>query len=265
MYRAIPFLIEAWYDAVQKQFGPSSEGDTQPTYLKTHEQEFQPRLPQDIKPSLFPWCFHAVTGGSGELKDSIYSMTGRLQVYKATISMGILTMARPEQTPAEQYRISNPYFGEARAALWHKMLREGIAEVPSQLYRFFPTAAEIHAWSQAPFDNDGRRGLYDKHGDLLVDSPLLDAGGNRLPVDALPSVMDLGAYIDDYMNLMYKPAQGFETNHLIPPRDDFAILAWSSHGFQVLNHPIHREVAPHDTRLIKVWQFNYEFDIQECF
>ena len=43
----------------------------------------------------------------------------------------------------------------------------------------------------------------------------------------------------------------------------FIVRRWKANGINVLNHAIHREVAPDDTRLIKVWQINFQFEIVE--
>ena len=64
------------------------------------------------------------------------------------------------------------------------------------------------------------------------------------------------------MNAYYKPAYGLVTAEFMDANEPFSVPLWYSHGFRVLNHAIHRQVAPNDSQLIKVWQFNYIFTIQ---
>ena len=94
--------------------------------------------------------------------------------------------------------------------------------------------------------------------DVISNAAFLEGIAN-----AVPGALDLTGVITSYLYTNYNP-EIMEAGS-VPDWVYFDVPSWDAGGFEVLNHAIHREVAPDDTRLIKVWQINFTFEVLEVY
>lgn len=233
MYKSIGVVKERLFEVIDEKFGnPSSPNSLHAPLLRTHERSFIPRLPTEIVPDLFPWAYHEVTDASAERDTGEFVRFGRDAWYTATITFVIIGMGpKTEDKSPFDTVVTNPAFLPA-----------------------FVTARDT--------DPNSRR--YRKP----------TAWWDAIEVGKEPGVLDIAGQVTGYMQEYYQSPMGQpgsgaglidnEADSVpLELRGTFTVPRWKANGLNVLNHAIHREVAPQDTRLIKVWQINFQFDILE--
>ena len=233
MYKSIGVVKDRLFEVIDEKFGnPSSPNSLHAPMLRTHERGFIPRLPTEIVPRLFPWAYYEVTDASPQKDTGEFARLGRDAWYTTTIAFMVITMgAKVEDQSPFDTAMTNPAFLPA-------FITARNTDPNSRQYRK-PTA-----WWDA-----------------------IEEGKE-------PGVLDIAGQVTGYMqeyyqNPMGQPGSGagFIDNMAdyvpLELQGTFIVPRWKANGINVLNHAIHREVAPDDTRLIKVWQINFQFDILE--
>ena len=230
MYKSIGVVQNRLFEVIDEKFGnPSIPNSLHAPMLRTHERVFIPREQSEIKPDLFPWMYHVITGASPQLDTGVL---GRNAQYTVTISVVIIGMGPPSasESPYEAVMI-NPDFLPA-----------------------FITARNTDQNSQQYQKPTGWWDTIEK--------------GKE------PGVLDIAGQITGYMQEYYQDPMGqpgsgtgFIDNSAdyvpLELQGSFIVRRWKANGINVLNHAIHSEVAPKDTRLISVWQINFQFEIVE--
>ena len=230
MYKSIGVVQNRLFEVIDEKFGnPSVPNSLHAPMLRTHERVFIPREQPDIKPVLFPWVYHEITGASPQLDTGVL---GRNAQYTVTISVVIIGMGPPSASKSPYYAVlTNPDFLPA-------FITARNTDQNSQQYNH-PTG-----WWDA-----------------------IEKGKE-------PGVLDIAGQVTGYMQAYYQDPMGqpgsgtgFIDNSAdyvpLELQGSFIVRRWKANGINVLNHAIHREVAPDDTRLIKVWQINFQFEIVE--
>ena len=200
--------------------------------LRTHELAFIPREQNDIVPELFPWAYHEITDASPQRDTGEFARLGRDTWYTVTIAFVVIGMGPPTTSDSPYDAVvANPAFLPA-------FITSRNTDSSSQQYQR-PT------------------GWWDE----------IEKGKE-------PGVLDIAGQVTGYLEEYYQDPMGQpgsgaglidNSADYVPLelRGTFIVPRWKANGINVLNHAIHREVAPKDTRLIKVWQINFQFDILE--
>lgn len=233
MYKSIGVVRDRLYQVIEEKFGnPPNPNSLHAPLLRTHERAFIPRPEPDIVPALFPWGYHEITDASPQKETGEFARLGRDCWYTVTIAFVVIGMG-PQ--PADD----NPF--------------DAVVSNPAFLPAFIKSRNE---------DPNSRQ-----HG-----SPT--AWWDAIQPGKEPGVLDIAGQVTGYLQNYYQSPMGQPGSgaglidnmaDYVPEelRGRFTVPRWKANGINVLNHAIHREVAPQDTRLIKVWQVNFQFDILE--